>query len=185
MEKQNNSTQSGARRAVLDMVYTAMFTALICVCSIISVPVGQIPVTLQTFAVCVSAAVLGLKRGTASVLIYILIGTLGLPVFSGMSGGFGVLAGPTGGYIVGFIITAAVVGFTADRTNRRIVPLIVSMAVGILLCYAVGTPWFMIVTKMDLAVSLGYCVIPFLIPDAVKIAAAAIITNRLDKIIHI
>ena len=86
---------------------------------------------------------------------------------------------------MGFIITAAVVGFTADRTNRRIVPLIVSMAVGILLCYAVGTPWFMIVTKMDLAVSLGYCVIPFLIPDAVKIAAAAIITNRLDKIIHI
>ncbi len=75
------------RSAILDMVFTAMFTAVIAVCSIISIPVGEVPITLQTFAVCISAALLGWKRGTLSVLIYILLGAVGVPVFGGMTGG--------------------------------------------------------------------------------------------------
>ena len=93
--------------------------------------------------------------------------------------------GPTGGYIIGFILTAAAVGFAADKFDRKLLPLIISMVAGVLLCYAVGTPWFMFVTKMDLLTSLGYCVFPFLIPDAVKIVAAVVLVNRLGKILKI
>ena len=107
------------RSAILDMVFTAMFTAVIAVCSIISIPVGEVPITLQTFAVCISAALLGWKRGTLSVLIYILLGAVGVPVFGGMTGGLGVLAGPTGGYIIGFLPAAVIIGLAAERYERK------------------------------------------------------------------
>ncbi len=171
------------RRTVYNMVYTAMLTAIICVCSVISIPVGDVPITLQTFAVCAAAGMLGWKRGTISVIIYILLGTVGLPVFQGLTGGPGVLAGKTGGYIVGFILTALIVGIVSDLSRRKMLPLILSMAAGVLACYAVGTPWFMFVTGLGFEVSLGYCVIPFLIPDAVKIALAAMLVNRLSKVL--
>ena len=160
-----------------------MFTALIAVCSIISIPIGEVPITLQTFAICLAAAMLGWKRGTLSVLIYILLGAVGVPVFAGMSGGIGILAGPTGGYIIGFILTALVVGFAADKWQRKALPLTIAMVIGVLLCYAVGTVWFMVVTKMHLGESLMLCVVPFLIPDAVKIALAMILSNRLSKVV--
>ena len=185
MNNTESYSQGKARKVVLDMVYTAMFTAIICVCSIISIPIGEVPITLQTLAICVAAAMLGLKRGVLSVVIYVLLGAVGIPVFAGMSGGIGVIMGPTGGYIIGFILTAAAVGFAADKFDRKLLPLIISMVAGVLLCYAVGTPWFMFVTKMDLLTSLGYCVFPFLLPDAFKIAIAAVISNRLNKLIRL
>lgn len=174
-----------SRQSILDMVYTAMFTAIICVCSIISINIGTVPITLQTFAVCVSAAMLGWKRGTISIILYILLGAAGLPVFAGFSGGIGILTGATGGYIIGFIFTALIVGICADKFDRKLVPLIISMVVGIAVCYALGTPWFMFVTNMDLKISLGYCVIPFLPFDAIKIVLATVIVNRLSKAVKI
>lgn len=181
-----NSTKqmSNTHKTLLSMVFIAMFSAIICVCSLIHIDIGQVPITLQTFAVCVAAAMLGWKRGTLSVVIYILLGIVGLPVFSGQ-GGFGVIAGPTGGYIIGFLFTALITGFAADKFERKLLPLIVSMIFGILVCYLFGTLWFMFVTKTDFAAALGLCVIPFLIPDAVKIAAAAVIVNRLCKIVKL
>ena len=167
------------------MVFVAMFAALIAVCSIISIPVGQVPVTLQTFAVCLSAAMLGWKRGTLSVLIYILLGAVGVPVFAGLKGGFGVLAGPTGGYIVGFLLTAFVIGLAAEKWERRALPLVIAMMIGVLLCYTAGTIWFMLITKMHLGESLLLCVVPFLLPDAVKIAAAVLLSNRLSKVVRL
>lgn len=171
--------------AVKKMVFTAMFTALIAVCSILSVPIGEVPVTLQTFAVCLSAAMLGWKRGTLSVFIYILLGAVGVPVFAGMSGGIGILAGPTGGYIIGFLLTALIVGFSAQRWSRKALPLTISMVLGVLACYAVGTVWFMLVTKMHIGESLMLCVVPFLIPDGVKIALATVLSNRLSKVVSL
>ena len=103
--------------------------------------------------------------------------------YPGMSGGIGILAGPTGGYIIGFILTALVVGFAADKWQRKALPLTIAMVIGVLLCYAVGTVWFMVVTKMHLGESLMLCVVPFLIPDAVKIALAMILSNRLSKVV--
>lgn len=181
----NTQENNRPRTAVKDLVFTAMFAALIAVCSILSVPVGQVPVTLQTFAVCLAAAVLGWKRGTLSVLVYILLGAVGVPVFAGMSGGVGILAGPTGGYIIGFILTALLVGLAADRFGRKVLPLSVAMVLGVLACYALGTVWFIVVTGMGLGEALMLCVVPFLIPDGVKIALAVILANRLCKVVRL
>lgn len=177
--------QHDSHKIILDMVYTAMFAAIIAVCSIIAIPLGKVPFTLQTFAVCLAASLLGWKRGTLSVLVYILVGAVGVPVFGGMQGGFSVITGSTGGYIVGFIFTALIVGFVSDKFNKKLVALIPAMLIGIAVCYAFGTPWFMFVTNMDLVTSLGYCVIPFIIPDVIKVIVASVIVNRLDQVIKL
>lgn len=185
MSANTHGSKNRSRTAVKDMVMTAMFSALIAVCSILSIPVGQVPVTLQTFAVCLAAAVLGRRRGTVSVLVYILLGAVGLPVFSGMSSGIGILAGPTGGYIIGFLPAALIIGLVAEKTLCRALPLAAAMIAGVLVCYAIGTVWFMTVTGMNIGESLMLCVVPFLIPDAVKIVAAMILSNRLSKAVRL
>lgn len=171
---------------ITDMVYIGLSAAIIAVCSWISIPL-TVPITLQTMGVVLISGLFGAKRGTLSTLLYILIGAIGVPVFSGFKSGFGVLLGSTGGYIIGFIFTALIVGIVSDKTNK-LWALILSMVVGILVCYAFGTAWFAVVyTKTNepasLATILGWCVIPFLIPDAVKIALAAVLTNRLKKFV--
>lgn len=170
------------RGAALDLVYTAMFSALICVSALITIPIGPVPFTLQTLVVCLAAGVLGWKLGTLSVIVYILIGFVGLPVFSGGKAGPETLFSMTGGYIIGFILTALIVGLAAERFLKKPVILILFMAVGVLACYALGTPWFMFVANKDLATSLGVCVLPFLIPDAVKIVFAALLAGRLKNL---
>ena len=180
-DKQKNSSKN----AVKNLVFTAMFAALIAVCSILSIPIGEVPITLQTFAVCLAAAMLGWKRGTLSVLIYVLLGAVGVPVFAGMTGGVGILAGPTGGYIIGFIPAAIIIGLAADKWERKALPLIVAMVLGVLVCYLIGTIWFMVVTGMGIGESLMLCVVPFLIPDGVKIALAMILSNRLSKVVKL
>lgn len=179
----NSHDNNKPRTAVKDMVFTAMFAALIAVCSIISIPIGEVPVTLQTFAICLTAAMLGWKRGTLAVFIYILLGAIGVPVFAGMSGGIGILAGPTGGYIIGFILTSLIVGFAADRWTRKALSLAIAMVAGVLACYVTGTIWFMVVTGMGLVESLMLCVVPFLLFDAAKIALAVLLSNRLSKVV--
>lgn len=181
-------TRSKGKLVLLDLVYIAMFTALIAVCSQISIPLGPVPFTLQTLAIYIAAAMLGWKRGTISVLVYILIGLVGVPVFAGFSGGFSSVVTPSFGYIIGFVLTALVVGLSSKFFGNKLVPLIVSMVIGLLLCYIVGTIWFMVVYNVtnqyiDLGLALSWCVVPFIIPDMAKIAVAAILVNRLDKIV--
>ncbi|MDE6767635.1 MAG: biotin transporter BioY, partial [Eubacterium sp.] len=111
-----------------------------------------------------------------------------VPVFQGFTSGVSIIAGSTGGYIIGFIFTALIVGFVSDKWNGKLVPLIISMVIGILVCYAFGTAWFAVVyaresTPATLGTILGWCVIPFLIPDAVKIVIASILTNRLKRFV--
>ena len=171
---------------VTDIVYIGLSAAIIAVCSWISIPL-TVPITLQTMGVVLISGLFGAKRGTLSTLLYILIGAIGVPVFSGFKSGFGVLLGSPGGYIIGFIFTALIVGIVSDKTNK-LWALILSMVVGILVCYAFGTAWFAVVyaktnEPASLATILGWCVIPFLIPDAVKIALAAVLTNRLKKFV--
>ena len=171
---------------ITDMVYIGLSAAIIAVCSWISIPL-TVPITLQTMGVVLISGLFGAKRGTLSILLYILIGAIGVPVFSGFKSGFGVLIGSTGGYIIGFIFTALIVGIVSDKTNK-LWALILSMGVGILVCYAFGTAWFAVVyaktnEPASLATILGWCVIPFLIPDAIKIALAAVLTNRLKKFV--
>lgn len=178
-------TKANGKNRLLTMAYTAMFTAIIIVCSQIQIPFGQVPFTLQTLGVFVAAAMLGFARGTLSVLIYTLAGLIGLPVFAGFSGGAGIVAGPTSGYIVGFVFTALIVGIMTDKLGRKMWVLIISMIAGMTACYIFGTVWFSIVTKTDIWASIMLCVVPYLIADALKIAVASVLVNRLDKIIKL
>lgn len=186
----NESSRSKSHKLLMDSIYVAMFAAVIAVCSQIQLPLGPVPFTLQTLGVFTAAGMLGTKRGVLSTLIYILIGAVGIPVFAGFSGGLGCITGPTGGYIIGFLLTALAVGLMTKLAGRKVWSLVVGMVAGLVLCYAFGTAWFIFVngqngTAMDLATALGYCVIPFLIPDAAKIAVAVILVNRLDKIVKL
>ena len=161
-----------------DMVTVGVFAAMICVFAPFSVPVGPIPVSLASFAVYI-AATLGTKKGTAAVMIYILLGACGLPVFSGFSGGIAKLVGVTGGYIIGYIFCAIISGIIVERFGRKKVVYPVAFIVGTIILYALGTAWFMIQSGNGLYESLMACVIPFLIGDAVKIAAASVVVYRL------
>ena len=177
---------------VRELTWAAMAVALMAVCSWISVPAvlpTMVPYTLQTFAVCVTAALLGARLGLWSVGAYILLGMAGLPVFSGFRGGFAALLGPTGGYIVGFLFTALTVGLAADRLGRKTLPLLLSMALGILLCYVFGTAWFVTVYTrskgpIDVLTAIAWCVLPYLIPDGLKVVLAAVLVRRLYPVLR-
>ena len=176
-----------SRLSVKDLTYVSVSIALIAVCSWISIP-SAIPFTLQTFAVCLITALLGLRLGLWAVAGYILLGAVGVPVFSSFRGGPGALLGVTGGYIIGFFFTALVVGFAVDRHGRRLPVMLLSMVLGILLCYAFGTAWFMIVYAgktgpVSLGVALAWCVTPYLIPDGIKLVLAALLTQRLFPVL--
>jgi len=163
----------------VDIVYIAIFAALIAVCSWISFPT-VVPFTLQTFGVFLAVFLLGGKRGTLSVLVYILLGAVGLPVFAGFSGGLNVLLGNTGGYIIGFLFSALFMWICEILLGRKLWVYAVSMILGLIVCYAVGTVWFMAVYarnsgSVGLVTVLGWCVFPFIIPDLVKIALALMI----------
>ena len=187
MKEKSNEIKS-KKIQIKDAALIGLMTALIAACAWISIPL-TVPITLQTMGVCLAAGLLGAKRGTISVAAYIVLGLVGVPVFSGFKGGAGVLFGTTGGYIIGFIFTALIVGAAADKFGKKLWVLAVSMVAGVLVCYAFGTVWFLVLynrtseTAAGLATVLGWCVTPFLIPDAVKIAVAAVLTNRLKSFI--
>lgn len=166
----------------LDLVYVGLFAGLIAVCAWISIPL-TVSITLQTFGICLCAGLLGFKRATASVIVYILLGMIGVPVFTGFKAGFGVLFGPTGGYIIGFIFTAIIVGLASDKIGKKLWQNALFMTLGVLTCYLFGTIWFVISYKVSFVSALSTCVIPFLIPDAVKIALACVLVNRLHKFV--
>lgn len=157
---------------VKDLVFIALNAAVICVLAPISLTVNLVPFTLATLAIYLCTAVSGARRGTLSVLVYILIGAVGVPVFSGFSGGIHKLVGLTGGYIVGYIFCALAEGLLIDRFPKKLWVYPAAMALGTVLLYAFGTVWFMVVGGRGLIPALTACVIPFLPFDALKIAVA-------------
>ncbi|MDR0839937.1 MAG: biotin transporter BioY [Christensenellaceae bacterium] len=160
------------------IVLCALFAALTAVCSQIAIPLPFVPINLALLAVLLCGAVLGCKWGAASMLVYVLLGLLGAPVFAGFGAGAGVLFGKTGGYIMGYILAAALAGLLAPSPAgywRQCA----AMAVAVVACYALGTAWFLWVTRLPLGVSLTYCVWPFLPGDALKILLAAYLSGKL------
>lgn len=182
---QNAKVRTNEKRKTYDMAYIAVFTVLIAICSWISIPM-TVPFTLQTFAIFLSVSILGGRRGTMAVLVYVLLGAVGIPVFAGFTGGPGIILNTTGGYIIGFILSALVMWLTENLFGKKLPVQILSMVLGLLACYAVGTVWFMFVYMrqtgaVGLGTVLGWCVIPFIIPDAVKIALALMLGNTLRR----
>ncbi len=169
---------------IKNIVYTAMFTALIAVCSLISVPFA-VPFTLQTFAVFLALFVLGGKRGTLAVLAYVCLGLAGLPVFSGFVGGFAALFGATGGFIVGFILTALVFLICERIFGKKSAFLLIAAALGLAVCYISGAVWYAEVyaggEDIGFAAALAVCVLPFIVPDICKTALAFFLAKRLKK----
>ena len=168
--------------STVDLIYIAFGAALITVCSWISIPT-VVPFTLQTFAVFAVLSILGGKRGTLSVLVYILLGAVGLPVFSGFKSGAAVLLGTTGGYIIGFLLTGLIY-IAMEKISGRKQPFeVISLLLGLIACYTFGTIWFMNVYAaktgpIGIGAALSWCVIPFIIPDIIKLVIALLISNR-------
>ena len=168
---------------------TAVMAAVTCVLAPMSIPIGPVPISFTNLAIYLSLYLLGWKRGTVSYLVYVLIGMVGVPVFSGFTGGMGRLLGPTGGYIVGFIPMALIAGAVIDRFRNRGIQL-AGMIAGTAVCYAFGTAWFLVVyTKntgaIGLWTALGKCVFPYILPDCLKIALALAIRKRLAAAIRL
>ena len=173
---------------VVDLTYMAVGAALTAVCSWISIP-STVPFTLQTFAVFCVLSLLGGKRGTDSIIIYILLGAVGMPVFAGFTGGIGILLGTTGGYIIGFIFMALLFWLAEHFFGDALPVRIVSMLAGLLVCYAFGTGWFLWVYArqsgaIGIGTALSWCVLPFILPDLAKMALAVGIAGRVKKFIH-
>jgi biotin transport system substrate-specific component len=156
-----------------NLVYIAVLAAIICIFSPWAVPIGPVPVTLATFAVYFTAAVSGWKRGGLAVLLFILIGGIGVPVFSSFQGGFQKLIGPTGGFILGYIPCSLITGWFVDKFEGRKWIYPAGMAAGTVVLYLLGTLWFVFVSGTGLVSALYLCVLPFLVGDALKIIVAA------------
>ena len=156
------------------IAFTALLAAVICAVSPWTIPLGPIPLSLASLGVYLAACVLDCKHGVAAVVAYVAIGGVGLPVFSGARGGFGALVGPTGGYIIGYIVLALAEGLIIDlfAKEKRIWLFPVAMVAGTALLYALGTGWYMAQTGVELLPALAVCVLPFLAGDAFKIVAA-------------
>ncbi len=166
---------------VIDIVIIALMTAITVVCSLISLPLGAVPVTFQTFAVCICSGLLGWKKGTLSVMLYLLLGVAGLPVFSGFQGGVSALLGPTGGFALGFVPMSILSGIIIEKAGRKISILLIAYFSGLLICYAIGLLWYMLVYsvgKVGFSAAFSVCILPFIIPDAVKILLAVAVTRN-------
>ena len=155
----------------------ALFAALMAICAWLAVPVGEISVTMQSFALFLTLGLLGGRQGSAACAVYLLLGAVGLPVFSGFQGGFGVLLGPTGGYLWGFLAAALIYWLVSTRFPKWL-----AMGLGMLGCYACGTAWFYFAYgQIGLWAVLLKCVAPYLLPDAAKIAFALLMAKKIEN----
>lgn len=162
-----------------------LFAAFTAICSYINIPLGftPIPMNLATLAVFMAGGLLGKKYGAVSILVYVLMGAAGLPVFAGFQAGIGVLAGPTGGFLVGYIAASFIVGFITENRSNRLVISMAAMTAGLIVCYALGTLWFMFVTGSSFIPAIAACVIPFIPGDIIKICAGAFLISRLRSVL--
>lgn len=177
----NNTARTKTQR----ICYIALMTVLICVCSWITIPFF-IPFTMQTFAVFCTLIFLGGKDGTSAIALYLLMGTIGLPVFSGFRGGLDHILGPTGGYLIGFIFCGICYILFEPLILRNKYFLWMALGIGLILCYLVGTLWFVVVySKQEMAYSflsaLNLCVFPYIIPDCIKMALSVYVCRRIRK----
>ena len=183
--------QAVSRMRTKDLTLIALFTALTSACAWISVPVPAplIQFTMQTFAIFAVLLTLGGKRGTYAVTAYLLLGAVGAPVFSGFRGGLSVLLGATGGYILGFFFQALLYWLMTVKLGETLKVKITASVLGLFLCYAFGTAWYLVLyaqmgKPMGVLTALGYCVFPFILPDLIKLALAAVLAQRVGKYVQ-
>ena len=173
------------KSSVFPMILTSLCAAIIAVLAQIIIPLPLIPITGQTLAIGLVVTILGLKHGTYAVLLYILLGAIGLPVYQSFTGGLGILFGPTGGYIIGFIPTAIVIGFYLKKTRLTFTHALVANILGMLVTLAFGAVWLKYLAELSWTGALFSGVIPFLIVGVIKAILAAwvgvIVRQRLEQ----
>ena len=166
---------------VKQMVYCALLAGIIAILAQVKIDlVGIVPITMQTLGIYLVGSILKPKYALLASLVYVLMGAVGLPVFAGFTGGLGVIVGPTGGYIFSFPIMAVVISYMLTIKKSTLYK-VIAMCLGTIVCYAIGTAWFMYSTQNTLWVSLTLCVFPFLIGDAIKVVAATFLSNRIKQ----
>ena len=177
------------RFKTLDLAYVALFSVLIAVCAWVSVPVPKpfVPFTMQTFGVFAALMCLGGRRGLYSVLVYLMLGAVGVPVFSGFRGGAGVLFDTTGGYLIGFIALALIYWLLTAKFGAALPVQVAACVLGLAVCYAFGTAWFVVLYSsakgpVGVMTALGWCVFPFLLPDALKLCLATLLSRRVSAL---
>ena len=169
-------------REVQSMVYAALFAALTAVGAFMSIPLpGGVPITLQVLFVLLAGALLGSRWGAVSMVVYLLLGAVGLPVFARGGSGIGAILGPTGGYLISYVPAAYVTGWLIEKRGGKTfswnVP---AMAVGLLIIYALGVAQLMNFNRWDLAKAIAVGAVPFILVDSLKVLAAACIAARVD-----
>lgn len=163
------------KSTVFNMTSCALMAALMCVLCPVSVPIGPIPISLSILVILLTVYVLGTWRALVSYTVYLLLGAVGMPVFSGFQGGLAKLAGPTGGYLAGFWLMILVAGIVMEKGKRNLLVTILGMLVGVAIDYAVGTAWFVFQTESTVVHALDVCVYPFIPFDVAKIVIAVLL----------
>ena len=167
--------EARTRSNVYTLAMTAVMAALIAAVSPFAIPVGPVSITLCTLALYFSPYILGWKRASAAALVYILLGMVGMPVFSKFQAGLGVLMSPTGGYILGYIPMTALTGLAIRVAPKNRIVQLLGMAGATGVLYAFGTAWYMFLSGNGLAFAMKWCVLPFIPLDLAKMAAAALL----------
>ena len=157
------------------MVLVAVMAAVISVLGPLTVPIGPIPISLCNFGILMTIYILGMKKGTVSVLIYLLIGLVGVPVFSGFSSGPAKLLGPTGGYLIGYVPMALIAGYFIEKYSRKFIPGLLGMILATAVLYLLGTLWLAKMAGMSFQAALAAGVIPFIGVDLAKMVVCAVV----------
>ncbi len=182
MEQPDKKTLKPNVRAI---AYIGVFAAAICITAPWSISIGPIPLSLATLTIYITGAILSAKYSLAAVLVYILLGVVGLPIFSGFQGGLQRLVSVTGGYIVGYLPCVLITSLLLKNKHDKIYMYPIAMLCGTVVLYALGTAWFVYSSSKGLGYALSVCVTPFIIGDLIKIAVASIIAftvrHRLTK----
>ena len=182
------TSSAPSRLRTLDMAYIALFAVLMAVCAWITVPLPKplVQFTLQTFAMFMALTTLGGRRGLYAMVVYLLLGAVGVPVFSGFRSGLGVLLDTTGGYIIGFAAAALVYWLLTAKLGDSLPVKIAACVLGLAVCYAFGTAWFLVLYArttgpIGVTTALSWCVLPYIVPDLLKLALAVVLSGRIKK----
>ena len=180
MKAIEKKTALSSRFRTKDLTQIALMAAVLCILGPIALPIGPVPISLTNLAIYFSLYLLGTKKGTISYLVYMLIGLIGLPVFSGMQGGPQKLFGVTGGYIIGFVFMALIAGFFIEKWSDKRWLHLIGMVLGTAVCYVFGTAWFLVLTDgYTILGALAVCVFPFIIGDVIKMVLAMMIAPQI------
>lgn len=165
---------------IRDLTVCAVFAAIFALCSWIHIP-GPIPFTMQTFGIYLALFLMGGKRATISTVVYLVLGLVGLPVFSGFQGGASALFGATGGYLFGFGAMSGIYWVLSEKKMNKVI----SAVIGMIVCYIIGTVWYAAVYlgggAAGIFTALMQCVLPYILPDAIKLTLAYIVSKRIKK----